>query len=61
MNRVATDCLCEWVDIIQNFALSGTGHEPGTVTPVAPGPTSIWYWYATYALVSVYGTPGASP
>src|SRR5580765_764313 len=44
---VATDCLCECVDIVQNFTPGGTGHEPVTVTPVAPGPTLIWYWYVT--------------
>ena len=49
---VAVDCLCECVDIAQNFA-AGTGHDAVTTTLVAPGPMLMSSLYVTYASVSV--------
>ena len=55
MTSVATDCLCECVDIVQNFTPVGTGHDRGsTATRSRRAGCEMSSLYVTYASVCVY-------
>jgi hypothetical protein len=48
-----TVCLCEWVDIVQNFTFVGSGHDALIVRSVAWGGMLMSALYVTYASVWV--------
>ena len=57
---MVTDCLCEWVDINQNFTFCGSAHEADADVAMLPAGMLMLWLYVTYASVCVYAAPASS-